>query len=39
MIKISIKFLLSSLLLVSTNAFAQSETIVLNDLKWDMTSP
>ena len=39
MIKISIKFLLSSLLFVSTNAFAQSETIVLNDLKWDMTSP
>lgn len=39
MIKISIKFLLSSLLLVSTNAFAQSESIILNDLKWDMTSP
>ena len=39
MIKISIKFLLSSLLLVLTNAFAQSESIILNDLKWDMTSP
>ena len=39
MIKISIKFLLSSLLFVSTNAFAQSESIILNDLKWDMTSP
>lgn len=39
MIKISIKFLLSILLLVSTNAFAQSESVILNDLKWDMTSP
>lgn len=39
MIKISIKFLLSILLLVSTNAFTQSESVILNDLKWDMTSP
>ena len=39
MIKISIKFLLSSLLFVSTNAFAQSESVILNDIKWDMTSP
>ncbi|HBT93846.1 MAG TPA: hypothetical protein DEB23_06260 [Chitinophagaceae bacterium] len=39
MIKISIKFLLTILLFVSTNAFTQSESIVLNDLKWDMTSP
>ena len=39
MIKISIKFLLSSLLLFTTNAFAQSESIILNDLKWEMTSP
>lgn len=39
MIKISIKFLLSILFLVSTNAFAQSESVILNDLKWDMTSP
>lgn len=39
MIKISIKFLLSILLLVSTNAFTQSESIILNDIKWDMTSP
>ena len=39
MIKFSTKFLLSFLLLVSTNAFAQSESIVLSDLKWDITSP
>ena len=39
MIKFTIKFLLSALLFVSTNAFAQSESIVLSDLKWDMTSP
>ena len=39
MIKFSTKFLLSFLLLVSTNAFAQSESVILNDLKWDMTSP
>lgn len=39
MIKISIKFLLTILLFVSTNAFTQSESIILNDLKWDMTSP
>jgi pimeloyl-ACP methyl ester carboxylesterase len=39
MIKISIKFLLSILLLVSTNAFTQSESVILNDIKWDMTSP
>jgi len=38
MIKFSMKFLLSFLLLVSTNAFAQSESIVLSDLKWDITS-
>jgi hypothetical protein len=39
MIKFSTKFLLSFLLLVSTNAFAQSESIVLSDLKWDINSP
>jgi pimeloyl-ACP methyl ester carboxylesterase len=39
MIKFSTKFLISFLLLVSTNAFAQSESIVLSDLKWDITSP
>ncbi|MCX6299204.1 MAG: alpha/beta fold hydrolase [Bacteroidetes bacterium] len=39
MINFSAKFLLTILLLVSTNAFAQSESIILNDLKWDMTSP
>ena len=39
MIKFSTKFLLSFLLLVSTNAFAQSESVILNDIKWDMTSP
>ncbi len=39
MIKFSTKFILSFLLLVSTNAFAQSESIVLSDLKWDITSP
>jgi pimeloyl-ACP methyl ester carboxylesterase len=39
MIKFSTKFLLSFLLFVSSNAFAQSESIVLRDLKWDMTSP
>jgi pimeloyl-ACP methyl ester carboxylesterase len=33
------KFLLTIFLFVSTNAFAQSESIILNDLKWDMTSP
>lgn len=38
MIKFSMKFLLSFLLLVSTNAFAQSESIVLSDLKQDITS-
>ena len=39
MIKFSTKFLLSFLLFISTNAFAQSESIVISDLKWDMTSP
>jgi alpha/beta superfamily hydrolase len=39
MIKFSTKFLLSFLLLVSTNAFAQSESIILSDLKWDINSP
>ena len=39
MIKFSTKFLLSFLLFVSTNAFAQSDSIVLTDLKWDKTSP
>lgn len=39
MINFSAKFLLTILLFVSTNAFTQSESIVLNDLKWDMTSP
>jgi hypothetical protein len=39
MIKFSTKFLLSFLLLVLTNAFAQSESIVLSDLKWDINSP
>jgi len=39
MIKFSTKFLLSFLLLVSTKAFAQSESIVLSDLKWDINSP
>ena len=39
MIKFSTKLLLSLLLFVSTNAFAQSESIILTDLNWDMTSP
>ena len=39
MINFSAKFFLTILLFVSTNAFTQSESIVLNDLKWDMTSP
>jgi len=39
MIKFTIKFLLSFFLFISTHAFAQSESIVLSDLKWDMTSP
>jgi pimeloyl-ACP methyl ester carboxylesterase len=39
MINFSAKFLLTILLLVSTNAFAQSESIILNDLKWDTNSP
>ena len=39
MIKFTIKFLFSILLLVSTNAFTQSESVILNDIKWDMTSP
>ena len=39
MIKFTIKFLFSILLLVSTNAFTQSESIVLSNLKWDTTSP
>ena len=39
MINFSAKFLLAILLFVSTNAFTQSESIILNDLKWDMTSP
>jgi len=39
MIKFTIKFLLSFFLIISTHAFAQSESIVLSDLKWDMTSP
>jgi pimeloyl-ACP methyl ester carboxylesterase len=38
-LKFSTKFLLSFLLLVSTNAFSQSESIVLSDLKWDVSSP
>ena len=39
MINFSAKFLLTILLFVSTNAFSQFESIILNDLKWDMTSP
>ena len=39
MLRFSIKFLLSFLLLVSTKAFSQSESIVLSDLKWDVSSP
>ena len=39
MINFLAKFLLTILLFVSTNAFSQSESIILNDLKWDMTSP
>ena len=39
MINFSAKFFLTILLFVSTNAFTQSESIILNDLKWDMTSP
>ena len=39
MINFSAKFLLTILLFVSTNAFTQSESIVISDLKWDMTSP
>ncbi len=39
MFKFSTKFLLSFLLFVSTNVFAQSESIVLSDLKWDINSP
>ena len=39
MLRFSTKFLLSFLLLVSTNAFSQSESIVLSDLKLDVSSP
>jgi pimeloyl-ACP methyl ester carboxylesterase len=39
MIKFSMKLLLSFIILVSTHAFAQSDSIVLKDLKWDNTSP
>ena len=39
MINFSAKFLLTILLFVSTNAFTQSESIILNDLKWDINSP
>ena len=39
MLRFSTKFLLSFLLLVSTKAFSQSESIVLSDLKWDVSSP
>ena len=39
MFKFSTKFLLSFLLFVTTNVFAQSESIVLSDLKWDINSP
>ena len=39
MIKFFVMFLSSLLLFVSTDTFAQSESIVLSDLKWDMTSP
>ena len=39
MINFLAKFLLTILLFVSTNAFTQSESIILIDLKWDMTSP
>ena len=39
MINFLAKFLLTILLFVSTNAFTQSESIILNDLKWDINSP
>ena len=39
MLRFSTKFLLSFLLLVSTKAFSQSESIVLSDLKLDVSSP
>ena len=39
MIKFFVMFLSSLLLFVSTDTFAQSESIVLSDLKWDITSP
>lgn len=39
MIKFFVMFLFSLLLFVSTDTFAQSESIVLSDLKWDMASP
>lgn len=39
MINFSAKFLLTVLLFVSTNAFTQSESIILRDLKWDINSP
>ena len=39
MINFLAKFLLTILLFVSINAFTQSESVILNDIKWDMTSP
>ncbi len=39
MIKFFVMFLSSLLLFVSSDTFAQSESIVLSDLKWDMTAP
>ncbi len=39
MIKFSTKFIFSFLLFVSTNVFAQTDSIVLRDLKWDNSSP
>lgn len=39
MIKFLTSFLFSFFLFISTHTFAQSESIVLSDLKWDITSP
>lgn len=39
MIKFSAKFLFSFLLFISTNTFAQSDSIVLRDVPWDKASP
>ena len=39
MYKFSVKLLLVSALLISANAFAQSDSIILKDINWDKSSP